>query len=115
MSGTLRDLLGLAHAPRARFCLAATLGALTVLFGVGLMATAGYLISRAAERPPVLSLMVNDRPGTILRPRAADPPLPGAARLPRPRAAHARRGTDTVPLVHAVVATLADWSVVDGV
>jgi ATP-binding cassette, subfamily C, bacterial CydC len=34
------------------------LGALTVLFGVGLMATAGYLISRAAERPPVLSLMV---------------------------------------------------------
>jgi thiol reductant ABC exporter CydC subunit len=32
------------------------LGALTVLFGVGLMATAGYLISRAAERPAVLSL-----------------------------------------------------------
>ena len=33
-------------------------GALTVVFGVGLMATAGYLISRAAERPPILSLMV---------------------------------------------------------
>ena len=32
------------------------LGALTVLFGVGLMATAGYLISRAAERPAILSL-----------------------------------------------------------
>jgi thiol reductant ABC exporter CydC subunit len=29
---------------------------LTVLFGVGLMATAGYLISRAAERPAILSL-----------------------------------------------------------
>ena len=34
------------------------LGALTVVFGVGLMATAGYLISRAAERPAILSLMV---------------------------------------------------------
>jgi thiol reductant ABC exporter CydC subunit len=38
--------------------LAVVLGALTVLFGVGLMATSGYLISRAAERPAVLSLMV---------------------------------------------------------
>jgi len=28
-----------------------------VLFGVGLMATAGYLISRAAERPAILALM----------------------------------------------------------
>jgi ATP-binding cassette, subfamily C, bacterial CydC len=34
------------------------LGALTVLFGVGLMATAGYLISRAAERPAILSLTI---------------------------------------------------------
>ncbi len=33
-------------------------GALTILFGVGLMATAGYLISRAAERPAILSLTV---------------------------------------------------------
>ena len=30
----------------------------TVICGVGLMATAGYLISRAAERPPILSLTV---------------------------------------------------------
>lgn len=58
MSGTLRALLGLALAPRSRLALAAVLGALTVAFGVGLMATAGYLISRAAERPAVLSLMV---------------------------------------------------------
>ena len=29
---------------------------LTILFGVGLMGTAGYLISRAAERPAILSL-----------------------------------------------------------
>ena len=58
MTGTLRSLLALGSAPRARLVLAVVLGALTVLFGVGLMATAGYLISRAAEQPPVLSLMV---------------------------------------------------------
>jgi ATP-binding cassette, subfamily C, bacterial CydC len=58
MTGTLRRLLALAEAPRARVVLAVLLGALTVLFGVGLMATAGYLISRAAERPAVLSLTV---------------------------------------------------------
>ena len=34
------------------------LGALTIVFGVGLMATAGYLISRAAERPAIFSLTV---------------------------------------------------------
>ena len=32
------------------------LATLTVLFGVGLIATSGYLISRAAEQPPILSL-----------------------------------------------------------
>ncbi len=58
MSATLRTLLKLANAPRRRLALAAVLGALTVAFGVGLMATAGYLISRAAERPAILSLMV---------------------------------------------------------
>jgi thiol reductant ABC exporter CydC subunit len=58
MRATLRSLLALGNAPRARFSLAVVLGALTVVFGAGLMATAGYLISRSAERPPVLSLMV---------------------------------------------------------
>jgi ATP-binding cassette, subfamily C, bacterial CydC len=53
---TLRRLLALAAAPRSRVALAVVLGALTIAFGVGLMATAGYLISRAAERPAVLSL-----------------------------------------------------------
>jgi thiol reductant ABC exporter CydC subunit len=43
---------------RRRLAAAAMLGALTVLCGVGLMATAGYLISRAAQQPPILSLMV---------------------------------------------------------
>ncbi len=55
---TLRALLRLVSAPRWRVAWAVLLGALTVIFGVGLMATSGYLISRAAERPPILSLMV---------------------------------------------------------
>ena len=33
-------------------------GAATILAGVGLMATSGYLVSRAAERPLILDLMV---------------------------------------------------------
>lgn len=58
MTSTLRSLLQIVPVPRVRMALAVALGALTVLFGVGLMATAGYLISRAAERPAVLSLIV---------------------------------------------------------
>jgi ATP-binding cassette, subfamily C, bacterial CydC len=58
MTATLRRLLALADASRPRAALAAVLGALTVIFGAGLMATAGYLISRAAERPAILSLTV---------------------------------------------------------
>jgi ATP-binding cassette subfamily C protein CydC len=54
---TMRRLLALAGASRRRLALAAVLGALTVVFGVGLMATAGYLITRAAEQPAILSLM----------------------------------------------------------
>jgi thiol reductant ABC exporter CydC subunit len=54
----MRSLLQLVHAPRRRVALAALLGTLTIVFGVGLMATAGYLISRAAERPAILSLTV---------------------------------------------------------
>ena len=56
--GTLRALLRLVPVPRWRLAGAVALGALTVVFGVGLMASAGYLISRAAERPEILSLMV---------------------------------------------------------
>ncbi len=58
MSSTLRALLKLAPAPRLRLGIASALGALAIAFGVGLMALAGYLISRAAERPAVLSLMM---------------------------------------------------------
>ena len=58
MTATLGRLLSLADVPRSRVAAVVALGSLTVIFGVGLMATAGYLISRAAERPAVLSLTV---------------------------------------------------------
>jgi ATP-binding cassette, subfamily C, bacterial CydC len=58
MRSTSRRVYALAAAPRAQVALSVGLGAATVLCGVGLMATAGYLISRAAERPAVLSLTV---------------------------------------------------------
>lgn len=58
MTRDLRQVLALCRAPRRRFAVSVTLAALTTVFGVGLMATAGYLISRAAERPAILSLTV---------------------------------------------------------
>lgn len=56
MTTVLRRLLALSGIRASRVAVAVALGALTVLFGVGLMATAGYLISRAAEQPAILSL-----------------------------------------------------------
>jgi thiol reductant ABC exporter CydC subunit len=56
VSTAVARLTSLAGVRRNRLALAALLGALTVLCGVGLMGTAGYLISRAAEQPAVLSL-----------------------------------------------------------
>src|SRR6478672_6029106 len=53
---TTRRLLDLAPPPWARLALSVALGSAAVVCGVGLMATAGYLIARAAERPEVLSL-----------------------------------------------------------
>jgi thiol reductant ABC exporter CydC subunit len=55
---TLLALLRAGRPPRARVALSVCLGASSVLSGVGLIAFAGYLISRSAERPPVLSLTV---------------------------------------------------------
>jgi ATP-binding cassette subfamily C protein CydC len=55
---TLVALLRLSRPPPARIALSVALGSLTVLTGIGLMATAGYLISRAAEHPPIFSLTV---------------------------------------------------------
>jgi ATP-binding cassette, subfamily C, bacterial CydC len=56
VTATIRRLVLIADVRRSRLALAVLLGALTILFGVGLMGTAGYLISRAAEQPAVLSL-----------------------------------------------------------
>ena len=42
----------------ARLAAAAVLGALAIGAGIGLMATSGYLISRAAQQPPILELSV---------------------------------------------------------
>jgi len=58
MKSLVERLLALSGIRASRVTVSVALGALTVLFGVGLMATAGYLISRAAERPAVLSLTV---------------------------------------------------------
>lgn len=44
--------------PRARLALAVLLGVLASGSGVGLLATSAWLISRAAQHPPVLMLMV---------------------------------------------------------
>jgi ATP-binding cassette, subfamily C, bacterial CydC len=48
----------LTRPPSAPMALSVLLGSLAVGFGVALMTTAGYLISRAAEQPPILSLTV---------------------------------------------------------
>jgi thiol reductant ABC exporter CydC subunit len=53
---TLRRLVALAGVGRGRVTLSIGLGVLAIGFGVGLMTAAGYLISRAAEHPPILSL-----------------------------------------------------------
>jgi len=53
---TLRRLLRLSGMSAPRIGLSVGLGSLAIGFGVALMATAGYLISRAAEQPPILAL-----------------------------------------------------------
>ncbi|WP_416485353.1 thiol reductant ABC exporter subunit CydD [Streptomyces sp. CL12] len=55
---TLRWVRGLAGARRGRLGLALVLGSLALGSAVGLMATSGWLISRASQQPPVLYLMV---------------------------------------------------------
>jgi ATP-binding cassette, subfamily C, bacterial CydC len=58
MTGTLGRLVAFAGVPTRHLALSAGLGALAAAFGIALMTTAGYLISRAAEQPPILSLTV---------------------------------------------------------
>ncbi|MEV7783811.1 thiol reductant ABC exporter subunit CydD [Streptomyces sp. NPDC088106] len=54
----LARVRGLSGARRGRITLALLLGALALGSAVGLMATSGWLISRASQQPPVLYLMV---------------------------------------------------------
>jgi ATP-binding cassette, subfamily C, bacterial CydC len=56
VTSTIRRLLALAALPRWRVALSIALGALAIGFAVALITAAGYLISRAAEQPPILSL-----------------------------------------------------------
>jgi ATP-binding cassette, subfamily C, bacterial CydC len=54
----VRQLSAFAGVPARRVGPAILLGALATCFGIGLMAASGYLISRAAEQPPILALTV---------------------------------------------------------
>ncbi|MFF8931174.1 thiol reductant ABC exporter subunit CydD [Streptomyces longwoodensis] len=56
--GVLARVRSLAGARRGRLVLALLLGSLALASAVGLMATSGWLISRASQQPPVLYLMV---------------------------------------------------------
>ncbi|MFF3938700.1 thiol reductant ABC exporter subunit CydD [Streptomyces phaeofaciens] len=56
--GVLARVRAMAGARRGRLVLALLLGSLALGSAVGLMATSGWLISRASQQPPVLYLMV---------------------------------------------------------
>ncbi|WP_055493997.1 thiol reductant ABC exporter subunit CydD [Streptomyces sp. TP-A0356] len=56
--GVLARVRAMAGPRRGRLVLALLLGALALGSAVGLMATSGWLISRASQQPPVLYLMV---------------------------------------------------------
>ncbi len=58
MTATLGRLIAFAGVPARRVAASAVLGMIAVGFGIALITTAGYLISRAAEQPPILSLTV---------------------------------------------------------
>jgi len=58
MSPALRRMLAEARPLRRRLALSIVLGACSVAAAIGLMATAGYLISKSALEPPILSLGV---------------------------------------------------------
>ena len=93
-----------AASPRRRLALATLLGALAAASGVALTATAGWLIVRAAEQPPVLMLIlaiVGVRTFGIARPvlRYAERLLGHAAALRMLAEERARVYDDLVPLV----------------
>lgn len=61
LRGGVRALIALSHAggrERRAFALAVVLGFGAIASSAALLGTSGYLISRAAQRPPILSLLV---------------------------------------------------------
>ncbi|MGW5969946.1 thiol reductant ABC exporter subunit CydD [Streptomyces sp. NPDC055186] len=56
--GALARVRALSGARRGRLVFALVLGSIALGSAVGLMATSGYLISRASQQPPVLYLMI---------------------------------------------------------
>lgn len=56
--GVLARVRDAAQARRGQLALALLLGSLALASAVGLMATSGWLISRASEQPPVMYLMI---------------------------------------------------------
>jgi thiol reductant ABC exporter CydC subunit len=56
MTGALSRVVALSRPPRGLLALSVLLASLAVVFGIGLMTSAGYLIARAAEQPAILSL-----------------------------------------------------------
>ncbi|MEV5978840.1 thiol reductant ABC exporter subunit CydD [Streptomyces sp. NPDC052114] len=56
--GVLARVRAAARARRGQLALALLLGSLALASAVGLMATSGWLISRASEQPPVMYLMI---------------------------------------------------------
>jgi hypothetical protein len=85
---------------RARLVLAAVLGALAAACSVGLLATSAWLISRSAQRPPVLYLMA---PAAVVQ----------AFGLGRAALRYAERSPGTTPLSgcwrHAGSAPTTPW------
>ncbi|WAL96577.1 thiol reductant ABC exporter subunit CydD [Streptomyces sp. Je 1-369] len=57
-AGVLARVRDAARARRGQLALALLLGSLALASAVGLMATSGWLISRASEQPPVMYLMI---------------------------------------------------------
>ncbi|MFI7320436.1 thiol reductant ABC exporter subunit CydD [Streptomyces venezuelae] len=57
-AGVLARVRDAAQARRGQLTLALLLGSLALASAVGLMATSGWLISRASEQPPVMYLMI---------------------------------------------------------
>ncbi|MEV0317534.1 thiol reductant ABC exporter subunit CydD [Streptomyces sp. NPDC050658] len=57
-AGVLARLRGMAQQRKGKLALALLLGSLAIGSSVGLMATSGWLISRASEQPPVMYLMI---------------------------------------------------------